>query len=76
MAHNAHRRVGTVRCQHSGAERAMAAYRLGQQDWIAIGGSVAGGLILFAGIGSLITERYRLYRLRQRAHPALAGFIT
>ncbi|CDG47066.1 YcjF family protein [Serratia symbiotica] len=39
----------------------------GQQDWIAIGSSVAGGLILFAGIGSLITEWYRLYRLRQRA---------
>ncbi|NIG88307.1 YcjF family protein [Serratia symbiotica] len=39
----------------------------GQQDWIAIGGSVAGGLILFAGIGWLITEWYRLYRLRQRA---------
>lgn len=45
----------------------MAAYRLGQQDWIAIGSSVADGLILFAGINSLIIEWYRLYRLRQRA---------
>ncbi|WP_279157312.1 YcjF family protein [Obesumbacterium proteus] len=38
-----------------------------QQDWIALGGTVAGGLIVLAGVGSLITEWRRLYRLRERA---------
>lgn len=38
-----------------------------QQDWIAMGGGVAGGLIVFAGVGSVVTEWRRLYRLRQRA---------
>ncbi|MDN0087358.1 YcjF family protein [Yersinia nurmii] len=38
-----------------------------QQDWIALGTTVAGGLIVFAGIGSVVTEWRRLYRLRQRA---------
>lgn len=38
-----------------------------QQDWIAMGGCVAGGLIIFAGAGSLIAEWRRLYRLRERA---------
>lgn len=38
-----------------------------QQDWIALGGTVAGGLIVVAGVGSLVTEWRRLYRLRQRA---------
>lgn len=38
-----------------------------QQDWIAMGGCVAGGLIVFAGVGSLIAEWRRLYRLRERA---------
>jgi putative membrane protein len=38
-----------------------------QQDWIAMGGCVAGGLIVFAGAGSLIAEWRRLYRLRERA---------
>ncbi len=27
-----------------------------QQDWIAMGGGVAGGLIVFAGVGSVVTE--------------------
>lgn len=31
------------------------------------GGTVAGGLIVLAGVGSLVTEWRRLYRLRQRA---------
>lgn len=38
-----------------------------QQDWIALGGGVAGGLIVAAGVGSVVTEWRRLYRLRQRA---------
>ncbi|MDW8846251.1 YcjF family protein [Erwinia sp. MMLR14_017] len=38
-----------------------------QQDWIAMGGCAAGGLIVFAGAGSLAAEWRRLYRLRERA---------
>ncbi|PLR40594.1 TIGR01620 family protein [Chimaeribacter coloradensis] len=38
-----------------------------EQQWIALGGCAAGGLIVLAGAGSLITEWRRLYRLRQRA---------
>ncbi|WP_147198109.1 YcjF family protein [Pantoea sp. CCBC3-3-1] len=38
-----------------------------QQDWIAMGGCVAGGLVVCAGAGSLIAEWRRLYRLRERA---------
>lgn len=38
-----------------------------QQDWIALGGCIAGGLIVVAGVGSVLTEWRRLYRLRQRA---------
>lgn len=38
-----------------------------QQDWIAMGGCVAGGLIVVAGAGSLIAEWRRLWRLRERA---------
>jgi putative membrane protein len=37
------------------------------QDWIALGGCAAGGLIVAAGVGSLATEWRRLWRLRQRA---------
>ena len=37
------------------------------QDWIALGGGAAGGLIVVAGAGSLIGEWRRLYRLRERA---------
>ena len=37
------------------------------QDWIALGGSAAGGLIVAAGVGSLVVEWRRLYRLRERA---------
>lgn len=36
-------------------------------DWIALGAASAGGLIVIAGIGSVITEWHRIYRLRQRA---------
>ncbi|QAV24499.1 YcjF family protein [Proteus hauseri] len=36
-------------------------------DWIALGAASAGGLIVVAGIGSVITEWFRIYRLRQRA---------
>lgn len=38
-----------------------------QQDWIALGTIAAGGLVVCAGVGSLLTEWRRLYRLRQRA---------
>ncbi|CNK63699.1 membrane protein YcjF [Yersinia aldovae] len=38
-----------------------------QQDWIALGTTTAGGLIVVAGVGSVLTEWRRLYRLRQRA---------
>lgn len=34
---------------------------------IALGATTAGGLIVVAGIGSVLTEWRRLYRLRQRA---------
>jgi len=37
------------------------------QDWVALGGSAAGGLIVVAGVGSLLVEWRRLYRLRERA---------
>ncbi|WPU25234.1 YcjF family protein [Cedecea neteri] len=37
------------------------------QDWIALGGGVAGGLIVAAGVGSIASEWRRLWRLRQRA---------
>ena len=37
------------------------------QDWIALGGCAAGGLIVAAGAGALATEWRRLWRLRQRA---------
>lgn len=36
-------------------------------DWIALGAASAGGVIVVAGIGSVITEWRRIYRLRQRA---------
>lgn len=36
-------------------------------DWIALGAASAGGLIVIAGFGSVITEWRRIYRLRQRA---------
>ncbi|HCH51492.1 MAG TPA: TIGR01620 family protein [Proteus sp.] len=36
-------------------------------DWIALGAASAGGLIVVAGIGSVVTEWFRIYRLRQRA---------
>ncbi|OCQ52939.1 hypothetical protein Ppb6_01832 [Photorhabdus australis subsp. thailandensis] len=38
-----------------------------QQDWSALGAAVAGGMIVFAGVGSIISEWRRLYRLRMRA---------
>lgn len=38
-----------------------------QQDWISLGASCAGGLIIIAGIGAVITEWRHLYRLRERA---------
>ncbi|ALB62887.1 Membrane protein YcjF [Cronobacter condimenti 1330] len=48
-----------------GAQWAMNAWRT--QDWIALGGCVAGGLIVAAGVGALASEWRRLYRLRERA---------
>lgn len=38
-----------------------------QRDWIALGGTLSLGLVLFAGAASLVSEGYRLYRLRHRA---------
>jgi len=38
-----------------------------QQDWISLGAACAGGLIVIAGIGAVITEWRHLYRLRERA---------
>jgi putative membrane protein len=38
-----------------------------QQDWIALGATTAGGLMVLAGVGSVAAEWRRLYRLRQRA---------
>ncbi|MBP2171563.1 putative membrane protein [Erwinia toletana] len=37
------------------------------QDWAALTGGVAGGLIVLAGVGSLASEWRRLYKLRERA---------
>lgn len=37
------------------------------QDWAALVACVAGALVVIAGIGSVLTEWRRLYRLRQRA---------
>ncbi|MCU5775637.1 YcjF family protein [Erwiniaceae bacterium BAC15a-03b] len=37
------------------------------QDWAALAGGAAGGLIVVAGVGSLATEWRRLYKLRERA---------
>ena len=37
------------------------------QDWTALGMAIAGGLIIVAGVGSVLTEWRRLYRLRERA---------
>ncbi|PHM47480.1 YcjF family protein [Xenorhabdus miraniensis] len=37
-----------------------------QNDWIALGVAAAGGLIIFAGIGTVIREWRRLYHLRLR----------
>ncbi|MDC9592063.1 YcjF family protein [Xenorhabdus sp. IM139775] len=37
-----------------------------QQDWIALGMTAAGSMIVFAGIGSVMREWRRLYQLRQR----------
>lgn len=37
------------------------------QDWVALGGCAAGALIVGAGVGSVVTEWRRLWRLRQRA---------
>ncbi|WP_312558934.1 YcjF family protein [Atlantibacter hermannii] len=36
------------------------------QDWIALGGLAAGGLIVAAGVGALATEWRHLHRLRER----------
>ncbi|MEA1064943.1 TIGR01620 family protein [Erwinia sp. HR93] len=36
-------------------------------DWVAVGGCVAGGLIVIAGAGSMLGEWRRLWRLRERA---------
>lgn len=38
-----------------------------QQDWIGLGASFAGGLIVIAGVGAVVTEWRRLYHLRERA---------
>ncbi|MGG4607622.1 YcjF family protein [Providencia sp. Me31A] len=37
------------------------------QDWTALGTAAAGGLIVVAGVGSIVGEWRRLYRLRERA---------
>lgn len=38
-----------------------------QQEWITLGAYTAGGIIVVAGIGSVVSEWRRLYRLRERA---------
>lgn len=37
------------------------------QDWTALGVAAAGSMVVVAGVGSLVTEWRRLYRLRERA---------
>ncbi|EHC92299.1 GTP-binding protein [Salmonella enterica subsp. enterica serovar Uganda str. R8-3404] len=41
------------------------------QDWVALGGCAAGALIVGAGVGSVVTEWRRLWRLRQ--HSVIIG---
>ncbi|WP_313108807.1 YcjF family protein [Atlantibacter sp.] len=48
-----------------GVQWSMNAWQ--QQDWIALGGLAAGGLIVAAGVGAVATEWRRLHRLRERA---------
>lgn len=43
------------------------------RDWFALGGGVAAGLIVAAGVGSLASEWRRLWRLRQRAEERDTG---
>lgn len=43
------------------------------RDWFALGTGVAGGLIVAAGAGALMSEWRRLYRLRQRAEERDTG---
>lgn len=38
-----------------------------QHEWITLGAYTAGGIIVVAGIGSVVSEWRRLYRLRERA---------
>ncbi|PJH69225.1 TIGR01620 family protein, partial [Salmonella enterica subsp. enterica serovar Typhimurium] len=38
------------------------------QDWVALGGCAAGALTFGAGVGSVVTEWRRVWRVRQRAH--------
>lgn len=45
------------------------------QDWVALGGCAAGALIIGAGVGSVVTEWRRLWRLRQRAMNAMKRAI-
>ncbi|QKJ87249.1 putative membrane protein [Paramixta manurensis] len=42
-------------------------------DWIGLGGGIAGGLIVVAGIGSVTAEWRRLYKLRERAEEREVG---
>ncbi|MTH46364.1 TIGR01620 family protein [Intestinirhabdus alba] len=49
-----------------GAQWAVNAWQT--QDWAALGGCAAGALIIGAGVGSVVSEWRRLWRLRQRAH--------
>ena len=42
-------------------------------DWFALGSGAAGGLIVAAGAGALVSEWRRLYRLRQRAEERDVG---
>lgn len=48
-----------------GVQWTMTAWQT--NDWAALGGCAAGALIVGAGVGSVVTEWRRLWRLRQRA---------
>lgn len=69
VAADGQRRTGDLRRQRRGAKACSGRLTHGRpEDWIALGGCVAGALIVGAGVGSVATEWRRLWRLRQRAH--------
>lgn len=68
VAQNGDGRAGSVWRKRCRAGRAVDNERLANPGLGGAGGCAAGALIIGAGVGSVVTERRRLWRLRQRAH--------